>query len=474
MTAPRTGGAGYDAPLRVAADRATAFLKDVAELPVGTSADRAALHAALDGPLPEHPSDPLAVLETLAAGAEPGLLGTQSPRFFGFVIGGSHPVALAADWLTSTWDQNAAIYAASPAAAVVERVAAGWLLDIVRLPPESSVGFVTSGQMATWTCLAAARHHVLANVGWDVERDGLHEAPPVHVLVGEERHGTVDRALRFLGLGSDRALEVAADGQGRMRPDQLAAALERVEGPTILVAEAGNVNSGAFDPLGDVVAAAHRHGAWVHIDGAFGLWARASDRCRHLTDGADRADSWSVDVHKWLNVPYDSGLAITRHPAAHQAALGHTAAYLIPDADSRHDAINWNPEHSRRARGFAIWAALRALGRRGVADLVDRLCDRAVQFADALSAVDGVEVLNDVVLNQVLVRFTGADDADAHTRAVIDRIQHDGTCWMSGTTWQGKAAMRVSVSNWATSPSDVDRSVEAILRCAGLDTQPPR
>lgn len=464
-------GADPTALLRTAADTAAAFLGGVHSRPVRPDADRPMLHAALGGALPEDPGDPLEVLDRLVAAVEPALLLSQSPRFFGFVMGGSHPVALAADWLTSAWDQNAAIYASSPAAAVAERVVGRWLLDLLELPGDSSVGFVTGGQMATWTCLAAARHQVLADVGWDVERDGLHGAPQVHVLVGAQRHGTVDRALRFLGLGSDRAMEVAADEQGRMCPDALAASLDQRQGATIVVAEAGNVSTGAFDPMGKIAATAHQHGAWLHVDGAFGLWARASSRRRHLTEGLEQADSWSVDAHKWLNVPYDSGLAITRHPDAHRAALGQTAAYLVCDEDSRHDQINWNPEHSRRARGFAIWATLRTLGRRGVEDLVDRLCDRALQFAEGLSGVDGVELLNDVVLNQVLVRFTNAEDPDEHTRNVIARVQRDGTCWMSGTTWRGRTAMRISVCNWATSQEDVERSVDAILRGAGLDLQ---
>lgn len=461
----------HAAALGAATEAAATFLDGAPTRAVAPRADRAGLARALGGPLPQEPGDPLEVLDALVRGADPGLLATQSPRFFGFVIGGTHPVALAADWLTSTWDQNACLYSVSPAAAVVEHTAAGWLLDVLELPTECSVGFVTGGQMATWTCLVAARHQVLADVGWDVERDGLHGAPQVHVVAAAERHGTVDRALQFLGFGSGSITEVGVDGQGRMDPAHLEIVLGGLRGPTIVVAEAGNVNSGAFDPFDAIVSAAHRAGAWVHIDGAFGLWARASTARRHLAAGAEAADSWSVDAHKWLNVPYDSGLAITRHPAAHQAALGHTAAYLVPDDDSRHDQMNWNPEHSRRARGFAIWATLRALGRRGVEDLVERLCDRAQQFADALSEAEGVEVLNDVVLNQVLVRFTDAPNPDAHTNAVIAAIQQDGTCWMSGTTWQGRVAMRISVSNWATSPEDVDRSVEAILRCERLARQ---
>ncbi len=458
-------------PLRAAAESALRFLEGLDQRPVGAQAGREALHAALGGQLSQGPSDPVEVLRQLAAGVEPGLLLSQSPRFFGFVVGGSHPVSVAADWLTSAWDQNAGMYSVSPVAAVVEHIVAGWMLQLLRLPPESAVGFVTGAQMATWTCLAAARHQVLEDVGWDVERQGLQGAPPIHVVVGEQRHGTVDRAVRFLGLGSDRSIKVAVDSEGRMRPDALETALEKLQGPTIVVAQAGNVNSGAFDPMPEIVDRVHRHGGWVHVDGAFGLWAQASHSRRHLTEGVADADSWAVDAHKWLNVPYDSAMAITRKASAHQSALGHTAAYLVPDADSRHDPINWNPEHSRRARGFVLWATLRALGRDGVTDLVDRLCDRAVQFAQALSQVEGVEVLNQVVLNQVLVRFAHPQDPDRHTQEVIARIQQDGTCWMSGTQWQGRPAMRISVSNWATTAKDIDRSVAAVLRCAGL---PPR
>lgn len=459
---------GYEKPLRTAAEHALTFLAEVSKRAVRPAADRAELYALLGGPLPSTPADPAEVIGRLVAGADTGLLLTQSPRFFGFVIGGAHPSALAADWLTSAWDQNAGLYALSPAAAVVEHITAGWLLDLLGLPDESSVGFVTGGQMAAWTCLAAARHHVLAAVGWDVEHDGLHGGPQVHVVVSEERHGTIDRALRFLGFGTGGLCRVPVDAQGRMRAEALGPLLEQLTGPTIVVAQVGNVNTGAVDPVAEICQIAHAHGAWVHADGAFGLWAQASARRRHLTAGAEQADSWSVDAHKWLNVPYDSGIAIVRHPQAHQAAMGSSAAYLVLDEDARHDQLNWNPEHSRRARGFSLWALLRTLGRDGVEDLVDSLCDRAQRFAEALAAVEGVEVLNDVVLNQVLVRFTAAPDPDAHTRAVISKVQDDGTCWMSGTTWQDRAAMRISVSNWATSDADVDRSVQAILRCAGL------
>ena len=461
------GGDTYYAALALAAQRAQRFLDGLAERPVHARATRAQLHETFGGALPDGPAEPDEVIHELAVRGEAGVVASQGPRFFGFVIGGAQPAALAADWLVAAWDQNAALYAASPVSSVVEEIAGRWIVELLDLPPESSVAFVTGGQMANWTCLAAARHHVLEQAGWDVERDGLSGAPAVRVLVGAERHDTVDRAVRFLGLGSRALVEVPADGQGRMRADALADTLTQEDGPAIVVAQAGNVNTGAFDPHESIVAVARDHGAWVHVDGAFGLWARASARHGHLAAGIEQADSWSVDAHKWLNAPYDSGIAIIRHPQAHLKAVGATGAYLVLDDDVRHDQVNWTPELSRRARGVPVWAALRALGRDGVADLVDRLCERATQFATALAAVPGIDVLNDVVLNQVLVRFVAAD-ADAQTRAVIARIQADGTCWMSGTTWQGRAAMRISVSNWATSPEDVDRSVKAVIRCAGL------
>lgn len=456
------------APLRRAVDEALAHLADAPKGRVGPTADRGALHDLLGGPLPTGPTDATEVIDRLVAAGD-GLMRSQSPRFFGFVVGGAHPAAIAADWLASAWDQNAGLYDLSPTATVVERIAADWVVDLLGLPEQSSVGFVTGAQMATWTCLAAARHQVLATAGWDVEARGLRGAPQVHVVAGARRHGTIDRALRFLGFGTDEIVEVPADAAGRMRLDDLEAAVADLDGPMVVIAQAGEVNTGAVDPVGRISAVAHDHGAWVHVDGAFGLWAQASRRHRHLTAGVEQADSWSVDAHKWLNVPYDSAMAIVAHPDAHRAALGAHADYLVHDEDVRHDPLNWNPEHSRRARGFAVWTLLRTLGRDGVEDLVDRLCARARQFAERLAAVDGVEVLNEVVLNQVLVRFTASDDPDAHTRAVLRRVQQEGTCWMSGTTWHGQAAMRVSVSNWATTEDDVDRSVEAILRCAQLD-----
>jgi len=397
----------------------------------------------------------------LAAAADPGIVASAGPRYFGFVIGGSTPAALAADWLTSVWDQNAGLHVAGPAAAVIEDIAAGWLLDLLDLPTTASVGFVTGATMANFTCLAAARHAVLAKAGWDVERDGLFGAPPPRVIVGVERHVTIDAALRYLGLGSDRIQLVEVDRQGAMLPDALHAVLAAGDGPAIVCAQAGNVNTGAIDPLAEICDLAHRQGAWVHVDGAFGLWAAATPALRPLLAGSSSADSWATDAHKWLNVPYDSGLAIVADPQAHAAAMGKAASYLVGGPAGQRDPFTWTPEASRRARGIPIYAMLRALGRTGVADLVDRCCALANRFALRLAAADDVEVLNDVVLNQVLVRFAGSDEV---TRDVVSRVQADGTCWAGGTTWQGRAAMRISVSNWSTTEADIDLSAEAILR----------
>jgi glutamate/tyrosine decarboxylase-like PLP-dependent enzyme len=394
-------------------------------------------------------------------------MATAGGRYFGFVIGGNLPAALAADWLTSSWDQNAGLYVAAPAASVVEEVCGAWLTELFGLPGDASYGLVTGGQMANFTALAAARHSVLDEAGWDVEANGLIGAPRVRVIIGEERHVTIDRALRLLGLGSSSLHPVPADEQGRMRPDALRAALGETSGPTIVCAQAGNVNTGAIDPLDAICDVAGEAGAWVHVDGAFGLWAAASPASRHLTRGIERADSWATDAHKWLNVPYDSGLVFCAHPDAHRTAMGTHASYLVYSEGAERDQLDWNPEASRRARGFPVYAAIRSLGRSGVVDLVDRCCAHARRFAEALAWEPGVEVLNDVVLNQVLVRFldTGGDH-DARTRAVVKAVQEDGTCWLGGTTWQGKVAMRISVSNWSTTTDDVDRSVAAILRAA--------
>jgi glutamate/tyrosine decarboxylase-like PLP-dependent enzyme len=453
--------------LEEAAAHAAQFLNGLPNRPVGPRAGADELRARLGGPLPDGPTDPAEVVAQLAKLADDGLVASAGPRYFGFVVGGSLPAALAADWLAATWDQNAGLFVLSPAAATVEDVAAEWLVDLFGLPATTSTGFVTGATMANFTGLAAARHHVLAAAGWDVERDGLVGAPPVEVVVGAERHITLDMALRYLGFGSGRLRVVPADEQGRMRADLLAQALAACQGPTIVCAQAGNVNTGAVDPLAPICDAAADRDAWVHVDGAFGLWAAASPALRHLVAGLERADSLAVDAHKWLNVPYDSGLAFVTRPDAHPAAFTKVAAYMLAGQTGERDADAFTPEASRRARGLPIWAALRSLGRDGVAELVDRCCRHARRFAAALDQADGVEVLNEVVLNQVLVRFPDpGGDHDGRTREVVGRIQDDGSLWLGGTTWHGMAAMRLSVSNWRTTDEDVDRSVEVILRAA--------
>ncbi len=439
---------------------ASTYLRDQPTRHVGARASREELLSALRQPFAGHGEAGEAVLELLASQAGRGTIASGSPRYFGFVIGGTYPVALAADWLAATWDQNAGIYATSPLSAVVEEIAADWLIDLFDLPRESEAGFVTGCQMASFTCLAAARHAVLARAGWDVEADGLCGAPRINIVASAESHVTIDVALRYLGLGTRSLQRVESDSQGRMRADRLRELMATLDGPTIICAQAGNVNTGAFDPLREIGQIANACGAWLHVDGAFGLWARASDRHRALADGIELADSWATDAHKWLNVPYDCGVAIVRHAAEHRAAMTSAAAYLIQTAGAERDAVDWVPEFSRRARGVPVYATLRMLGRDGVEDLVDRCCDRARQMARLLAAEEGVSILCDVVLNQVLVRF-GDDET---TRAVVTGVQADGTCWLSGTTWHAMAAMRVSVSNWATSEADIAQSAEAILR----------
>jgi len=451
--------------LETAAAHATQFLRGLPERAVAARAGAEELRSRLGGPLPEHPSDPAEVVAQLAKLADDGLVASAGPRYFGFVVGGSLPAALAADWLATAWDQNAGLFVLGPAAATVEDVAAGWLTELLGLPATATCGFVTGGLGANFGGLAAARNHVLARAGWDVERDGLVGAPPVEVVVGAERHVTIDVALRYLGLGSGRVRVVPADDQGRMEAAALPEVLAALKGPTIVCAQAGNVNSGAFDPLPAICAAGHDHGAWVHVDGAFGLWAGASPALRHLVAGVEQADSVATDAHKWLNVPYDSGLVFVAHPQAHLAAFAKVASYLTPAQGGERDPDGFVPEASRRARGFPVWAALRSLGRSGVAELVERCCGHARRFADALAAADGVEVLNEVVLNQVLVRFPDpGGDHGGRTREVIRRVQAGGTLWLGGTTWHGMAAMRISVSNWSTTDADVDRSVTAILQ----------
>jgi glutamate/tyrosine decarboxylase-like PLP-dependent enzyme len=409
----------------------------------------------LGGPLPEDPTDPEGVLAALDGIASPATVASAGGRYFGFVTGGSLPAALAANWLAGAWDQNAGLWVSSPASAVVEEVALRWLIDVLHLPEQSGGAFVTGTTMANFSALAAARHAILARAGWDVEADGLFGAPPITVIVGDEVHASLLKALSLLGFGRDRVVRIPTDGQGRMRVEALPPLLDR----TIVCTQAGNVNTGALDPVGKICAAVHDAAAWVHVDGAFGLWAAASPTLAHLVRGTEDADSWAVDAHKWLNTPYDGGVAFVRDEGHLRAAMSASAAYL-PQGERREPML-YTPEMSRRARGVEIWAALRSLGGSGLADLIERTCRHATRFAEGLASA-GYPSLNEVVLNQVLVSF-GDDDM---TRLVIDGVQADGTCWCGGTVWHGRAAMRISVSSWATTEQDIDRSLAAVLRVA--------
>jgi glutamate/tyrosine decarboxylase-like PLP-dependent enzyme len=442
--------------LEDAARRACAYLEGLEHRAVAPASSAVEALRRLDEALPERggaPADTLALLDEVVS---PATMAMAGPRFFGFVIGGALPATLAANWLASAWDQNATLYNGTPGVAYLEQVALRWLLELFDLPPSCGAGFVTGATVANFTALAAARHVVLEKAGWNVEADGLFGAPPVTVITGEEAHPTLLKSLGMLGLGRSRIVRVPVDGQGRMRAD----ALPRIGGPTIVCLQAGNVNTGAFDPFEPLIASAHAQGAWVHVDGAFGLWAKAAPRLRHLARGLEQADSWATDGHKWLNVPYDSGIALVRDAQALRAAMAITAEYLPTQTPQRNPA-DYTPELSRRARGVEIWVALRSLGRSGLAELFERNCAQARRFAAGLAA-GGCEILNEVVLNQVLVSFGDAD----RTRAVIEEVQRDGTCWCGGTVWQGRTAMRISICNWSTRSADVERSIAAILSAA--------
>lgn len=448
--------------LEQTAAQAITYLEGVGARGVAPTEDAIMRLDAFDQPLPEGPVDPEIVLRLLDETGSPATMAMAGPRFFGFVISGALPVALAANWLATAWDQNSALYKVSPATAALEQIALRWLVDLLGLPADCGGAFVTGATMANFTALAAARHLVLARVGWNVEADGLFGAPPITVVVGAEAHPTLFKALGLLGLGRNRVVRVPVDGQGRMRPD----ALPNLTGPAIVCLQAGNINTGAFDPLAEICERAHDAGAWVHIDGAFGLWAAAAPSRALLTAGMGDADSWATDAHKWLNVPYDSGLAFVRDAAALRAAIAVSAAYL-PTASEQRNPSDYTPELSRRARGVEVWAVLRSLGRAGLANMIERTCRHARRFAAQLAAA-GYQVLNDVVLNQVLVSFSDAET----TNHVIAAIQADGTCWCGGTVWQGQTAMRISVSSWATTDEDVECSLAAMLRiAAGYSTK---
>ncbi len=447
--------------LRRAAELGLDYLASVGERHVAARANATQISERLPAALPDGPMDPVAVIEELSAAVDPGIVASAGPRYFGFVIGGALPASAAADWLTTAWGQNAGLHALSPAAAAVEDTAGAWMLELLDLPRDASVGLPTGAGLGNAVGLAAGRHAILAKEGWDVEARGLYRAPEITVVIGEEAHATLMTALQYLGLGRDRVARLPTDDQGRIQADAARATIATIEGPLIVATQAGNVNTGGFDPVGEIAAALESHpNSWLHVDGAFGLWAAVSPSLRHLVDGVDRADSWSTDAHKWLNVGYDCGFVATRDPAAHRAAMSMSASYLM--RSEQRENWEWVLDSSRRARGFTLYAAIRSLGRDGIRALVERCCALAVRMADRLRAADGVEVLNDVNLNQVLVRFGD----DEHTRDVITAVQADGTAWLGGTIWKGKAAMRISVSNWSTTEADADRTVDAILRCA--------
>ncbi|MGH1565436.1 pyridoxal phosphate-dependent decarboxylase family protein [Mumia sp. DW29H23] len=437
--------------------RARDFLDGLGSRPVWPTASYEEMLDALGGPLPEQGEDASSVVDALARLADPGLAAIAGGRFFGFVIGGELPAALGADWLTSVWDQNGALTSLTPAAAAAERTAGGWIAEALGLPEDTAAGFVTGGLMANFTGLAAARHRVLADVGWDVAQRGLAGSPPIRLVVGEHRHDTLDLAARYLGLGRDAFVLVDADADGRMRPGALETALSSTAGPAIVSLQAGEVHTGAFDPFEALIPIAKAAGAWVHVDGAFGLWAAASPGLAHLTAGIDGADSWATDAHKTLNVPYDCGVALVRRRTDLVEAFAIAADYITGSSEDPMDLV---PEFSRRARGFTVWAALRSLGRSGLADLVDTLAARAARFAARLAEVPGVTVANDVAYTQVMLRL----DDDRRTTEAGRRILADGTAVLTPAVWQGRAVLRCSVSSWATTEEDVDRTVDAVAR----------
>jgi glutamate/tyrosine decarboxylase-like PLP-dependent enzyme len=446
--------------LRRTAEIAGDFLDSLDERPVFPRDSMEDIAEALGGPLPESPSDPVEVVELMAREIDRGVVATAGARYFGYVTGSALPATVAADWLTTIWDQCAGLGALGPSASIVEEIAGDWLKDIFGLPADASFAITTGCQMAHVTALAAARHHVLAERGWDVREGGLAGSPPITVVGGALRHVTVDRALRLLGIGSSQLVVVPADSHGRMRPVGLRAALAEIDGPVIVCAQAGEVNTGSFDSFVEIVEIVRETDAWLHVDGAFGLWVAASPERRHLVQGVTGADSWATDGHKWLNVPYDCGLMFCTRPAAHNASMTMKASYFEGQGKWVRDAVDWTPESSRRGRAFTVYAALRSLGRAGVAELVDRCCALATRFATGIERLPDCELLNEVVINQVLFRF----EDDEATLAILDAVQESGEAWMGGTTWDGRAAIRVSVSSWRTTESDIDRTVAAFER----------
>jgi glutamate/tyrosine decarboxylase-like PLP-dependent enzyme len=478
-TPAEPSGSRQQATLERAAELALAYLETLGDAPVCATASLAELRRRFLHPLPDTGVDPVSVIDDLVRDVAGGVIGNAGGRFYGWVVGASLPAALAADWLTGTWDQNAGIYALGPAAAVVEEVSGTWLKDVLGLPASASFAFVTGCQMAHVTCLAAARHAVLARAGWDVNRDGLAGAPSIRIITSSEVHGTTTRAAKLLGIGTANIVVVPSDETGRLTPDALRDALDRdPQRPTIVVLQAGDVNCGVFDPLPELIALAHEANAWVHVDGAMGLWCNAVPELRYLLEGAELADSWATDGHKWLNVPYDSGYAFVANPAAHRAVMEHRASYLT-HADEGRDQLDWTPEHSRRARGFATYAALRELGRAGIADLVRGCCRHAYEIVTRIGALPNARAICVPQINQGLVRFyddrPGAteEDHDRRTDEVMAAINASGEAFFTGTTWRGSRCMRVSVSSWRTTTDDVNRAVIAAERALGVGASQP-
>jgi glutamate/tyrosine decarboxylase-like PLP-dependent enzyme len=448
------------AVLGMAADHATAYREATAVATHTPVVDYRTMREAFAGPVPEEPGEAEAIIEELVRLATPGIRAQTGPRFFGWVIGNSHPTGVAADWLASAWGQNAANLTAAPAASAVEDVACGWLLDVLGLPADASVGVVTGATVANFVCLAAARSEVLRRAGWNVEADGLFGAPPITVLIGADAHTTVYSGLKYLGLGAKRVVTVACDPLGRILPDAFAAALDAATGPVIAITQAGQINTGGCDPFDAIVPMAHAKGAWVHVDGAFGLWAQAAPARSHLTVGVDRADSWATDGHKWLQTPYDCGFAIVRDAEAHRRAMAVSASYLPPAEGGDRDPSTYVPELSRRARGFSVWAMIKALGRSGIAEMVERDCTIAAHIGETLAREPGIALVAPVTLNQFMVRF---GDDDTLTRATIEQVQRDAIAFLGGADWRGRWVMRGSVCSIATTMAEADTSIAAII-----------
>jgi glutamate/tyrosine decarboxylase-like PLP-dependent enzyme len=459
--------------LDVAAAHAFRYLESLSSRPIAANASIEELRSRLSRPLPEVPINPEDVIQELVRDTEGGLIGSASGRFFGWVIGGTLPIALAADWLTSAWDQNAASNLTAPAEAVVEEVCGEWMKDLLGVPKSASFAFVTGCQMAHTTALAAARHELLQQRGWDVEKRGLSGAPQLTILTTKNRHESILRSARLLGIGTDAVEYVCNDDTGRMDVRSLARALECLDSaPSVVWLQAGDLNTGNFDPFEEACALAHAAKAWVHIDGAFGLWVATSSKYRHLLAGAEKADSWATDGHKWLNLPFDSGQVFVAHPAAHRAAFAQDASYSVPHQELRNQK-DWNPEWSRRARGFVAYAAIRALGRTGIADIVERCCGHAQRLVDGIGKLPGAQVVAMPIINQGLVRFMASDgNHDSATDEVIRRIQLDGVGWFGGATWEGMRVMRVSVCNWMTTHDDIERALASVAKVLeeGFDT----